>query len=172
MNKEIIPILIMILAIVGISGCTEQTPENKTYSADGITFQYPGNWTELNKTKYGDLDLGNKSEAIFVLGDDNNQARLTFGKIIPAHGEVLNTLPVWAEKTKSSSSSKELQFLSEKNLTIAGVDAYQLRFIDDDGDYITSIAFIKNNTGYVLVYISIFKETETLENILKSFQMP
>ncbi|MCE5213691.1 MAG: hypothetical protein LLF83_03100 [Methanobacterium sp.] len=172
MNKVIITVLIIILAIVGISGCTEQTPENKTYSADGITFQYPGNWTELNKTKYNSIDLGNKSEAIFVLGDDQNQSRLTFGKITPGQGEFLNSLAVWAEQTKSKSSSNDLKFLSEKNLTIAGVDAYQLRFINTDGDYITSIALIKNNTGYVMVYRSIFKETETLESILKSFQMP
>lgn len=48
MNKVIIPVLIIILAVVAISGCTEQA-QNKTYSANGVTFQYPGNWSELMK---------------------------------------------------------------------------------------------------------------------------
>ena len=162
-------ILAILIFIVFASGCIDETPANKTYSADGISFQYPGNWTELNKTKYQEYDLGNNSEAIFVLG--NNQTRLTFGKVVPGQGQVLNTLPGWAQTVKSKLSSRGFQFLSEKNLTLAGVDAYQLKFMSTDGDYYTSIAFIKNNTGYIMVYISIYNETGTLNNILNSFQM-
>jgi|GEM_PF-760427 len=169
MNKIILSVLMVILVIVGISGCIEETPKNKTYSADGITFQYPGNWTELNETKYRLLDLGNNTELIFVLGNEQN--RLTFGKVIPGQGQVLNTLPKWAQSTKTRLSSKGGQFLSKKNLTIAGADAYQLRFRSPDGGYYTGMAFIKNNTGYVMVYASIYNETETLDNILNSFQM-
>jgi hypothetical protein len=40
----------VILAVVGISGCTSQTTGNnttmKTFSKEGITLQYPGNWSE------------------------------------------------------------------------------------------------------------------------------
>ena len=170
MKKIILIVLMVIIAIVGISGCTEETPKNKTYSADGITFQYPGNWTELNKTKYTLLDLGNTSKGIFVLG--NQQNRLTFGKVTPGKGQALNTLPKWAQLTKIRLSSKGGQFLSEKNLTIDGANAHQLRFMSPDGGYYTGIVFIKNNTGYIMVYASIYNETETLDNILKSFKMP
>ncbi len=170
MKKDIIPILILLLlAILGISGCTDQPPDNKTYSTNGVTFKYPGNWAELNKTKYQEIDFGNESEIILALGND--QTRFTFGKAVPGENHVLNTLPGWAEGAKSRLSSMGFQFLSEKNLTLAGVDAYQLRFIDDDGDYYTGIAFIKNNTGYLMVYVSVLNETETLEDILRSFQM-
>lgn len=169
MDKVMIPVLIIILAIVGISGCIDETPKNKTYSANEITFQYPENWTELNETKYQMLDLGNDTELIFVLGNEQN--RLSFGKVVPGQGQVLNTLPVWAQSTKTRFSSGGAQFLSEKNLTIAGVDAYQLRFRSPDGGYYTGMAFIKNNTGYVMVYASIYNETGTLDNILNSFQM-
>lgn len=169
MMKKVIISVLIILAIVGISGCTEQTPKNKTYSAKGITFQYPGNWAELNKTKYQLLDLGNNTEVIFVLG--NSQSRLTFGKVILGPDEKLNTLPEWAQATKSRLPSKGFQFLSEKEITVAGVDAYQLRFFSQDGDFYTGTAFIKNNTGYVMNYVSIYNETETFDNILDSFQM-
>jgi hypothetical protein len=168
MNKVIIPVLIIILAVVAISGCTEQA-QNKTYSANGVTFQYPENWTELNETEYQTLDLGSNIEVIFILG--NEQTALTFEKVIPGQNQVLNTLPGWAQAIKSMLSSRGAQLLSEKNLTVAGVDAYQLRFRSTDGYYYTSTAFIKNNTGYVLMYTSTSNETRTLDNILNSFQM-
>jgi hypothetical protein len=106
---------------------------------------------------------------IFILG--NEQTALTFEKVIPGQNQVLNTLPGWAQAIKSMLSSRGAQLLSEKNLTVAGVDAYQLRFRSTDGYYYTSTAFIKNNTGYVLMYTSTSNETRTLDNILNSFQM-
>ncbi len=134
-----------------------------------MTFQYPGNWSELNETEYQTLDLGSNIEVIFILG--NEQTALTFEKVIPGQNQVLNTLPGWAQAIKSMLSSRGAQLLSEKNLTVAGVDAYQLRFRSTDGYYYTSTAFIKNNTGYVMMYTSTSNETKTLDNILNSFQM-
>jgi hypothetical protein len=134
-----------------------------------VTFQYPGNWSELNETEYQTLDLGSNIEVIFILG--NEQTALTFEKVIPGQNQVLNTLPGWAQAIKSMLSSRGAQLLSEKNLTVAGVDAYQLRFRSTDGYYYTSTAFIKNNTGYVMMYTSTSNETKTLDNILNSFQM-
>lgn len=106
---------------------------------------------------------------IFILG--NEQTALTFEKVIPGQNQVLKTLPGWAQTIKSMLPSRGAQFLSEKNLTVAGVDAYQLRFRSNDGYYYTSTAFIKNDTGYVMMYTSTSNETKTLDNILNSFQM-
>ncbi len=36
----------MISGIVGISGCTDLTSQNNTYSKNGISFNYPSNWQE------------------------------------------------------------------------------------------------------------------------------
>jgi hypothetical protein len=83
--------------------------------------------------------LGSNIEVIFILGIE--QTVLTFEKVIPGQNQVLKTLPGWAQTIKSMLPSRGAQFLSEKNLTVAGVDAYQLRFRSNDGYYYTSTAY-------------------------------
>ena len=45
--KELIAILIILLGIIVISGCTTNTT-NKTYTANGVTFQYSSNLNQKN----------------------------------------------------------------------------------------------------------------------------
>lgn len=167
MNKAIIPVLILVLAIVGISGCTDNTPANKTYSANGVSFTYPGNWSELNKTEY--QVEHEDSEMIFALG--NNQTHLTMAKSVPGANEEMVTLSEWAQDTNTTISSDQYQYLSEKTLTIGGFDAYQLKYKASDDDYVTYMAFVKNNTFYSLVYVSIYDNPKILEDILTTFKM-
>ena len=91
-------------------------------------------------------------------------------KRILADDEVLNTLSGWAEETKDDLSSSNAQLLSEKSLNVSGVEAYQLRFMIGN-EYYTTTAFIKNETGYVLLYVSVYNDTETVDSILNSFKM-
>lgn len=92
MRKQVVQllgILSILVFVVSISGCIDDTPENKNYSANGITFQYPGNWSELNKSSYQN-EVGETGEIIFALG--NNQTHFVMQKRILADDEVLNTL--------------------------------------------------------------------------------
>lgn len=170
MRKQVVQllgILSILVFVVSISGCIDDTPENKNYSANGITFQYPGNWSELNKSSYQN-EVGETGEIIFALG--NNQTHFVMQKRILADDEVLNTLSGWAEETKDDLSSSNAQLLSEKSLNVSGVEAYQLRFMIGN-EYYTTTAFIKNETGYVLLYVSVYNDTETVDSILNSFKM-
>ena len=169
MYKVIIPVLLVILAVVGVSGCVIGTPANNTYSANGITFDYPANWTELDDS-YVEEDIGNNTDAIFSLGNDT--ARLSFGKVVLKDGNVLNTLPGWTTAMRTTAAIFGYDFLSEKSLTVAAEDAYQVRFkTDEDLPYYTAIYFIKDDDGYIMVYQSDNEDIDTLDAILNNFTM-
>ena len=46
--REILVIIAILGIIVCASGCTDNTTTTKTYSGNGVSFSYPGNWEELN----------------------------------------------------------------------------------------------------------------------------
>lgn len=71
--KKIISLilLILILAVIGISGCTDTAPiQNKTFNKNGINFQYPGNWSD-NATITFTQNTSNVIEEIGTLGNGN-----------------------------------------------------------------------------------------------------
>ncbi|MGB9977680.1 hypothetical protein [Methanobacterium sp.] len=52
--KNWIFILAILALIIVVSRCTtiQSPPANKTYSVNGLSFIYPGYWSELDKTAY------------------------------------------------------------------------------------------------------------------------
>ena len=48
--REILIIIAILGIIVCASGCTDSTQDNKTYSGNGVSFTYPGNWDLLDST--------------------------------------------------------------------------------------------------------------------------
>ncbi|MBI5458968.1 PsbP-related protein [Methanobacterium sp.] len=77
----------LLLAVVVISGCTTQstgnnTSSNKTFAQDGISFQYPGNWSE-KAIPATDVNLttqsGFKMLTILLEGNDMNDYTVYMG---------------------------------------------------------------------------------------------
>lgn len=69
--KEIMVVLAVIVLIVVVSGCTINTTPKGTYSANGISFEYPSNLKE--DTFPGEIDSGSGWEILdyFTDGDIN-----------------------------------------------------------------------------------------------------
>lgn len=67
--------------IIGISGCTNLNPvQNKTFSSSGLTFQYPGNWSDnvtitwtsgsnLTNSSIGSLGNGNVTLGVLYINE-------------------------------------------------------------------------------------------------------
>ncbi|SCG85950.1 hypothetical protein [Methanobacterium congolense] len=63
-------VLFLILAIVGVSGCIgTNSVQNKTFSSSGISFQYPGNWSDNVTVNWTSGNAQN--ETIGNLGNGN-----------------------------------------------------------------------------------------------------
>ena len=73
--RKWISIIIVLAVIVLISGCAskQSLDSTKNYSANGLSFTYPGNWSELDTTSYQSV-LGDRGQLLVLVGDGSNSA--------------------------------------------------------------------------------------------------
>ena len=163
--KSLIYILIVVSLVVAISGCTsDEWATNKTYSANGITFTYPGTWSsDLNKTIT--MPAGSASQAI--LGTNDQAFALS-----TVNGQNLTTDQLQQVINNVVTDFKNQGYGSEKNMTVDGVTATMItsQKADSDGFYTSYVAWAKNNTIYYVTYVSKENSTATLERILTTFK--
>lgn len=70
-KKLLASILLVTCFVVAISGCTNiGTPQNKTFNNSGISFQYPGNWSDNVNITWSSGD-NIQNESIGGLGNGN-----------------------------------------------------------------------------------------------------
>ena len=174
MKKYFIFVIAIVALVVLASGCTSQNGNNttatKAYSANGISFNYPDNWTVTN-------DTTNNNTTIIALGDvDFNQTNGTKG-----NGVQILKLP----QTNNSSAelaSIKTQFASfngtNTTTTIAGVTANQTTFNATANNVTAQLRFIdfqKNNFVYFIQYITVSSNFENqqqlFDTITKSLQV-
>ncbi|UTB32736.1 MAG: hypothetical protein NKF70_00150 [Methanobacterium sp. ERen5] len=76
--KRYISILILFsILIVAVSGCTNNTIQNKTFNNSGLTFQYPGNWSD-NATITWTSGDNSQNDTIGTLGNGNVTAGILY----------------------------------------------------------------------------------------------
>ena len=61
-------------------------------------------------------------------------------------------------------------YVSEKPLTVDGINAYQMTMIDL-GSYVTNVFLVKNGTGYAVTYSSPTNDTETLNQLMNNLKI-
>ena len=174
MKKYFIFVIAIVALVVMASGCTSQNGNNttatKAYSANGISFNYPANWTVTN-------DTTNNNTTLIALGDvDFNQTNGTKG-----NGVSILKVP----QTNNSSAelaSIKTQFASfngtNTTTTIAGVTANQTTFNATANNVTAQLRFIdfqKNNFVYFIQYITVSSNFENqqqlFDTITKSLQV-
>ena len=156
----------------------------KTYddSSVGVSFNYPGNWEISNVKK----DFYDKDEKYVFMGDPKERTNYTDEE----KKDVCNSLYyVGADVTKVSSSgwslADEMETLrevknisiedgaqvSERNITIDGVTAYELKAVTNDTVSIV-ITFEKNGSVYEIGYNGKINNWESQYNmIINSFKI-
>jgi len=81
--KKLILILAMMTPAVMALGCTGNQYTNKTYSGNGISFTYPGNWSEMFKSDIQNtvgsttnlrVSMGEWDDKVFAVGKVNLQS--------------------------------------------------------------------------------------------------
>ena len=167
--KKWISILAVLILIVTISGCTnnQTQPANKTYSGNGLSFVYPGNWNELDKTAYQSA-LDDKGELLAVVGDGSTMfgiARLN--KVKNQTNITLNNLVVYYNST----FNKGTEYVSEDLVTVDGVKGYEIT-VKASGNYLSGVLFIKNSTNYLAVFESSDNSQKTFNQIISSLKVP
>jgi len=165
--KKWISIITILVVIVLISGCAskQSLPNTKNYSANGLSFNYPGNWSEMDTTFYQSV-LGDKGQLLVVVGDGSNSA---FG-VAKLKDEKNQTLKDLVITYKLSLKSNGTEYVSEKPVTIGAVKGYEIT-VKASGNYFSSILFIKNNSSYLVVFESQNNDQQTFDQIVKSLNV-
>lgn len=169
--KKLVLIIIILVLIVAASGCTsDNTSSNKTYSANGITFVYPGSWSEQNSTTL-QSQVGSIGKVVAVVGD-GSKSMFGIAKVNIGSNERIASLNEWASSYNSTMKNQGVTYISEKTITVDGVDATMMTMKDpDSGTYITDVFFIKNGTAYLAVYASTNSDQQTFEQLLKNLHI-
>jgi len=163
--KRLIYILAVVLLVVMASGCTsDQWASNKTYSGNGVTFSYPGTWSE-NATKTVTTPSG--SNSIAAVG--SNDEGFAIGSI-SASG--LDTASIQSVLNQLVQEYQTQGYGASKSVTVDGSTATMITSTNKDSSgYYTTIAFwVKNNSLYYAAYVSNTNSTQTLERILGSLK--
>lgn len=168
MKKWILTLAILAL-IVAISGCTnnQTQPVSKTYSANGLSFIYPGDWSELDKTAYQSA-LNGKGELLAVVGDGSTMFGIAkLNKAKNQTNVTLNNLVVYYNST----FNKGTEYVSEGSVTVDGVKGYEITVKASD-NYFSGILFIKKSTNYLAVFESSDNNQKTFNQIISSLKVP
>nr|WP_319373545.1 hypothetical protein [uncultured Methanobacterium sp.] len=163
--KRLIYILAVVLLVVMASGCTsDEWASNKTYSSNGITFQYPGTWGE-NATKTVTVPAGSNSLAAVGSSDEG----FAVGSIT-ASG--LDTASIQNVLNQLVQEYQTQGYGASKSITVDGSTATMVTTTSKDSSgYYTSIAFwVKNNSLYYAAYVSSTNSTQNMEKILGSLK--
>ncbi len=160
--KKYISIIAILLIVAFASGCTSQP---QTYSSNGITFQYPGDWSKDYKS---DLQgsFGNSATVLVSLGKDN--AGVVVAKM-NITGVSVNDL---TSAFKSSMQSSGYQIVSENSRNIDGINTQEIVLKEtSSGIYGSCLFFQKNGAIYFIMVGTQSNDTETVDMILNSFKV-
>lgn len=143
-KKSIVPIIILILAIITISGCISNNSNNTSvnnYTGNGISVNYPSDWTVNNDTE-GIL--------VFLKNSDTN-TQLTLQTILqtgidPGLPPVDNlTIVSHTTRTIANKTAKEVTYKS--NLLMYGTVTFEKNGKTFIIDYQAPINEFQNETG-------------------------
>lgn len=168
--KKWIFILVILALIVAVSGCTtsQSTPANKTYSVNGLSFNYPGYWSELDKTTYQSV-LNDKGELLAVVGDGSAAFGIVrLNKMKNQTNVTLNELVTYYNSTLKNSDT---EYVSEGPLIVDGVRGYDIT-VKSSGNYFSGVLFIKNGTDYLAVFESSNNDQQAFNQIISSLKVP
>ena len=180
MKKFLFLIALLVLVVV-VSGCISnqnQTNQsaNKTYSANGMSFQYPGTWNLTDNIKKNATLQIESPDFQITNGNPTKGNLVSISKEIIPQGVNLTADNITT--SLSTSIKKSGVNATNETVNIAGVTATKFSFNDTFQNATANvwvIAFEKNNILYILTFASVGddlqKAKQNFENIINSFKV-
>lgn len=153
------------LVVVCAAGCIDSSP--KTYTGDGISFQYPADWGSIESDFQ--KSIGSSGDVLVSLGEDDEG--IVVAKMDLGTAQV--SASQFASAFKSSASSGGLDFVSEKTVTVAGGTGYEkvFKYTQNSSQMYASCIFLENNNSLYMIMIGTpNNDQETVDLILNSFK--
>ncbi|MFA0832594.1 MAG: hypothetical protein ACC609_01135 [Methanobacterium formicicum] len=173
--KTIIIMLIVALSVVMVSGCTFNG--YKTFDKDGLSLQYPGNWTEIS-IPITDQNMANQSgfniTGVFIDGQSINN--YTFIMEIAVANITDSNLTAAADKLNNNYIIKEANTAPYINRTTLknGYEAIVYTYNGTGASsnltvYETTYVFTKDNkTAYYIIFATPSNNTSQNQQIIQN----
>lgn len=183
MRKILLVVSFFVIAsVVLVSGCTS-TPAMKSYSGNGVSFNYPETWNveAQNEVKGGAVNYAD-AEFVVAVGNGNKDNKGNEEFIVYKQKNNTNssrwlsklfngTNPSeWASSYKTSIEKVMPGTVSLKTRTVDGVNANEVEITGDKVLW-NHVYFTKNDVGYSLDYISASKNQAVGDSIFNSFKV-
>jgi hypothetical protein len=188
-KKLIISLVFLIMAVVGISGCTdlglgnETTNESSnltTYAENGISFQYPSEWSEYNGTEDDEIVyVGNYSTYTVYSNDSSDSISSSSGIYVDFYKYNKSKLSV-SKQLSNLKSHSEFKNKTYGNKTINGINATTVTgtSVDNDNNEYKSmyVIFEKGDYSYAIIVVVYPPEDfgsyqGDIDTVLNSFQI-
>ncbi|AUB54572.1 hypothetical protein BK007_00045 [Methanobacterium subterraneum] len=169
-------LVFLIFSVVVVSGCTSDNELDNVYktesdglkhfASDGISFDSPNNWT------YYKMD-NNEGDYLFSIGLGNCEER----DFIHFHaGKYDRTLSEHISSEKKEIPLRKWTMLSEKELTVGGLPAYQISALNQENKPLIKTWFIQNGTMYTIHAVpgpdkNLTSIEKDLEIVISSFKI-
>jgi hypothetical protein len=169
--KRIIILLALFVLVVAASGCTgDQWSTNKTFSGNGLTFVYPGTWSNEDSNQSGSIQ---NSTPIASVG--NSEYSFMVASLAVPQAVQSNSDQFLQTITPSLSNYPNATLASNKTISVDGVSGIQVNYNDvkgmNSGDTTLSlVVWIKNSKAWLASYGSKTNDTATLDRILSTVQ--
>ena len=168
--KSLIYILVVVSLVVAISGCTSDIwATNKTFSGSGISFTYPGAWSEENQNTMSSFTFSGATLVTLLGNNDYTLAIYTMS--FPQTTSQQNQQLLQSYKSNMSSVQGGTK-TSDKDITIDGTQGAQVDFKNNEQNaadqYVSMIVWFKNGKAYLLAYGSRNNDTQTLDKIIST----
>jgi hypothetical protein len=166
MKKYFLYVIAIVGLVVMASGCISQTGNNstatKTYSANGISFNYPSSWSLINQTSHA-------NNTVVALGDSS-----FMNNTIKGNGVIIVKTPKNSNSTSNSTNLKsQIAKLNgtKTTQTVDGVTANVTTFtkqISNETVLIKFINFDKNNYNYQIQFVTISTDIKSQEQMFNT----
>ena len=171
-----IGLVILIFSVVAISGCaSDDALDNvyktesdgfKHYTSDGISFNSSNNWSFYQLQKEEDNYLFSIGR-----GTTENMDYIHFYA-----GTYNRTLSEYINSEKNEIPLRNWTLISEKELTVDGLSAYQISALNQENQPVIKTWFMKNGTIYTIYAVpgpgkNITSIEKDLEIVISTFQL-
>jgi hypothetical protein len=166
MKKYFLFVIVIVGLVVMASGCISPNGNNstatKTYSANGISFNYPSSWSLINQTTHS-------NNTVVALGDSS-----FMNSTLKGNGIIIVKTPINSNTSTNITNLKsQIAKLNGTKTTqsIDGVTANVTTFttkISNETVLIKSLNFEKNNYNYQIQFATISTDTKSQEQMLNT----
>ena len=172
----VLGILIILVLAVSVSGCTDNSGSksynlNNTFSKEGLTFNYPSDFKEINTSVIVSGTSDNIDLGTYASPDNNTKISATKISLVKSPTDTIRSLADYSMiNWKGSSDFQKLSDVS-KNVTGAS-EAYEIIYTNTDPEtnkFIKGYALFLGNQGKAEYLIQVKGTNDTFENTKKLY---